>query len=484
MKTPTLMFQGTGSDVGKSLVVAGLCRVLARRGLRVVPFKAQNMSNNAAVTKDGGEIGRAQWLQALAAGIEPSVHMNPILLKPQSDRTSQIIIRGKATATMGAQEYQSYRSTLMQSVMESYEHLAKDTDIVLVEGAGSPAEINLRNGDIANMGFARAANCPVVLIGDIDRGGVIASLVGTHTVLADEDRAMIRGFLINKFRGDPKLFESGVHEIERRTGWPYLGLIPYNHALMQLPQEDSMAMMKADAASSGDTHIVALAYPHLANFDDLDPLKHEPGVRLTWLRAGDALPADANLVILPGSKSTISDLAFVRAQGWDIDLKAHHRRGGRILGICGGYQMLGKTLSDPEGFDGAPATVDGLGFLDITTVFTGTKRVTPWKGKYGDLNVTGFEIHSGMSSGNDCVRPLFNGSDGARSQDDLIWGTYIHGLFTTDDFRKSVLSSLGAKTSGYNYEQHMQQILNDWADVLEESVSIETLLSLATPIPA
>ena len=334
------------------------------------------------------------------------------------------------------------------------------------------------------MGFARAANCPVVLIGDLDRGGVIASLVGTHTVLADEDRAMIRGFLINKFRGDPKLFESGVHEIERRTGWPYLGLIPYNHALMQLPQEDSMAMMKADAASSGDTHIVALAYPHLANFDDLDPLKHEPGVRLTWLRAGDALPADANLVILPGSKSTIADLAFVRAQGWDIDLKAHHRRGGRILGICGGYQMLGKTLSDPEGFDGAPATVEGLGFLDISTVFTGQKRVTPWEGTYGDLNVTGFEIHSGISSGNDCARPLFSGPDGARSPDDLIWGTYIHGLFTADDFRKEVLTQLGAKTSNYNYEQHMQQILNDWADVLEESVSIETLLSLATPIPA
>ena len=484
MRARGIMFQGTGSDVGKSLVVAGLCRLFARRGLRVAPFKAQNMSNNAAVTSEGGEIGRAQWLQALACSIEPSVHMNPVLLKPQSDRTSQVILLGKAVATMGAQEYQSYRSTLMPHVLESYQHLAKNADIILAEGAGSPAEVNLRASDIANMGFARAADCPVILIGDIDRGGVIASIVGTHAVMPDADRAMICGFLINKFRGDAKLFANGAKEIERHTDWPYLGLIPYNHALSQLPQEDSLAMAKPSASKDGAAHIAILTYPHIANFDDLDPLKNEPGVTLTWLRAGDVIPANTDLVILPGSKSTIADLQFVRAQGWDIDLKAHHRRGGRILGICGGYQMLGKTLSDPEGFDGAPATIEGLGFLDTTTLFTNQKTVTPWQGKYNELDVTGFEIHSGVTTGSDCARPVFAPADGARSQDDLVWGTYIHGMFTADAFRTALLSQLGAPASSYHYLQHMQLILDTWADMLEDAIAIEKLLELATPIPA
>ena len=485
MPAKSLMFQG--SDVGKSMVVAGLCRLLARRGIKVVPFKAQNMSNNAAVTQDGGEIGRAQWLQALAAGVTPSVHMNPVLLKPQSDKTSQVILRGKVAATMSASDYQNYRASLLPSVLESYHLLAKDADFILVEGAGSPAEINLRANDIANMGFARAAHCPAILVGDIERGGVIASMVGTHVVLAEEDKHMIRGFLINKFRGDANLFSAGAQAIETRTGWKNLGLIPHFLQLAQLPQEDSLntpAFNPALVAGSSAVKIVVLTYPHLANFDDLDPLAGEPGVELVWLRAGEKMPEDAKLVILPGSKSTIADLAFVRAQSWDQQLQAHVARGGKVLGICGGYQMLGNNLSDPHGVEGAVPQAEGLGLLDIDTVFTHKKIVTPWQGEYQGSPISGYEIHCGMSQGQACARPLFSGSEGACSEDNRIWGTYIHGLFVADGFRHALLKNLGAAPSNYNYVAHRQQLLNDWADVLEESVSIEALLKLAMPVTA
>lgn len=484
--TRSLMFQGTGSDVGKSLIVAGLCRLLARRGMRVAPFKAQNMSNNAAVTQDGGEIGRAQWLQALAAGIEPSVHMNPVLLKPQSDRTSQVIVRGKLTATMDAKAYQNWRGELMPVLLESYRTLAQQADIILVEGAGSPAEINLRAHDIANMGFACAADCPVVLIGDIERGGVIASVVGTHAVLAPEDRALICGFLINKFRGDPELFAQGAADIERFTHWQNLGLVPHYPALAQLPQEDSLALQRTHR-KDGAIHIVALATPHLANFDDLDPLQNEPGVRVSWCRAGEVIPADADMVILPGSKSTIADLAFVKAQGWDTDLRAHRRRGGRILGICGGYQMLGKSLSDPDGMEGAPAQAEGLGLLDVETHFAAKKTVTPWQGQYEGAAVTGYEIHLGLSHGPDRARPLLQSGhegEGACSADGLVWGTYIHGLLANDHFRQRLLAQLGAPPSPYRYREHMQTLLDGWADVLEDALAIESLLTLAKSIAA
>lgn len=453
-----LMFQGAGSDVGKSLLVAGLCRLLIRQGLRVMPFKAQNMSNNAAVADDGGEIGRAQWLQALAAGVEPSVHMNPVLLKPQSDRTSQVILRGKVAATITAKEYQQYRKSLLSQVLESFELLKKKADIILVEGAGSPAEINLRDGDIANMGFARAANCPVVLIGDIERGGVIASLVGTNEVLDSADREMIRGFIVNKFRGDANLFASGAKEIEKRTGWRNLGLVPYFAELAKLPQEDSLALGSRQRAvgSSGKIHISALQTPHIANFDDIDPLANDPVVNLTWIKAGEVIPADVDIVILAGSKSTISDLKFIKAQGWDIDLQAHRRRGGRIIGICGGYQMLGKTISDPHGVEGAPETVAGLGFLDVDTVLTTEKTVR-------NVSTTGYEIHMGGTTGV------------ATSADGLVWGSYVHGLFAGDEFRNSLLKT----NSSYNYKQHIQEILDSWADVLAENVNIEQLLELA-----
>jgi adenosylcobyric acid synthase len=452
------MFQGTGSDVGKSLLVAGLCRLLAKRGLKVAPFKAQNMSNNAAVADDGGEIGRAQWLQALAAEITPSVHMNPVLLKPQSDKTSQVIVRGKLTATMDAKEYQQYRKSLLPQVLESYNFLAKDADIVLVEGAGSPAEINLRENDIANMGFARAANIPVVLIGDIERGGVIASLVGTHAVLSDADREMIRGFIVNKFRGDASLFTAGAKEITTRTGWKNLGVVPHFAELAKLPQEDSLALSSVirHPSSSDGLHIAVLHTPHIANFDDINPLANDPNINLSWIKSGEVIPADADIVILAGSKSTIADLKFIRAQGWDIDLQAHRRRGGRIIGICGGYQMLGKTISDPHGVEGAPETASGLGFLDVYTILTTEKTVR-------NISATGYEIHAGETTG------------AATSDDGLVWGSYVHGLFADDEFRNNLFKI----NSNYNYRQHVQKILDDWADVLEENINIEQLLKLA-----
>ena len=484
MTARALMFQGTGSDVGKSLIVAGLCRLFARRGLRVVPFKAQNMSNNAAVTENGGEIGRAQWLQALAAGVAPSVHMNPILLKPQSNHNSQVIVQGKLETTLSAKKYHQIRVKFMPRVLESFHTLAKNADLVLVEGAGSPAEINLRENDIANMGFARVAPCPVILIGDIDRGGVIASIAGTHTVLSDADKAMIHGFIINKFRGDASLFDGGAKAIEHFTGWKNFGLVPYHQPLAQLPQEDSLALRTKPSNKNGVT-IAILTAPHIANFDDIDPLANEANINLIWCKEGDVIPANANLVILPGSKSTIADLAFIRAQGWDIDLKAHARRGGRIIGICGGYQMLGKTLSDPYGVEGNPASVEGLGLLDISTIFTREKTVTPWQGKFGDKDISGYEIHVGISEGKDCKRPVFTSAksnEGAQSPDGNIWGSYIHGVFTNDTFRKELLAQLGTAPSLYRYSDHMQIILNSWADVLEKHVAIEQLMSLAAPI--
>lgn len=472
MKASSIMFQGTGSDVGKSLLVAGLCRVMARKGLKVSPFKPQNMSNNAAVADDAktsngeGEIGRAQWLQALAAGVCPSVNMNPVLLKPQSDKTSQVVVCGKVAATMSAKEYYSYRKSLLPIILESYNELAKNADIILIEGAGSPAEINLRENDIANMGFARAINCPIVMVGDIERGGVIASLVGTHSVLQDADRDMISGFIINKFRGDASLFEAGASEIVKRTGWQNLGIIPHFAELAKLPQEDSLAFYPSSLIlHPSSIKIAALKTPHIANFDDLDPLANDPNISLSWIQAGQVIPADADIVILAGSKSTIADLEFIRAQGWDIDLQAHRRRGGRIIGICGGYQMLGKIIADPHGVDGTPATVSGLGLLDVETIFTTEKTVRNVTSLTTDNRqpTTGYEIHLGETTGT------------ASSEDGLVWGTYIHGLFADDKFRAALLKT----NSSYNYQQGIDKILNDWADILEKSIDIDKLLQLS-----
>jgi adenosylcobyric acid synthase len=479
---PALMLQGTGSNVGKSLLVAGLCRAAARRGLSVAPFKPQNMSNNAAVTADGGEIGRAQALQALACGLRPHTDMNPVLLKPESETGSQVVVQGRAIATVKARDYAALKPSLMAPVLDSFARLRAAHDLVLVEGAGSPAEINLRGGDIANMGFALAARVPVVLAGDIDRGGVIAQIVGTQAVLAPQDAAMIRGFLINRFRGDPRLFDEGYHEIARRTGWPGFGVVPWFADAHLLPAEDALDLGAAPAG--GRVKIAVPILSRIANFDDLDPLAQEPDVELVMVPPGRAIPGDAALVILPGSKSTRADLAFLRAQGWDIDIAAHVRRGGRVLGICGGYQMLGRMVRDPAGIEGAAGETPGLGLLAVDTTMRGDKRLSLVAARHAPsgLAVQGYEIHIGVTQGADCARPFAHvdgRAEGAMSADGRIMGSYLHGLFAQDAFRAAFVAGLGAAPSGLAYGARVQATLDALADHLEAHVDVAGLLALA-----
>lgn len=485
-KTPGLMIQGTGSNVGKSLIVAGLCRLLANRGLNVRPFKPQNMSNNAAVTADGGEIGRAQALQAMACRASLTVHMNPVLLKPETDTGAQVIVQGKRFGTMRAREYGRQKAELLPKVLESFSKTESEADLVLVEGAGSPAEINLRSGDIANMGFAEAADLPVILCGDIDRGGVIASLVGTHAVLEDAERDRIKGFFVNRFRGDVSLFDEGMSEIAFRTGWRSLGVVPWFADAAKLPAEDALGLTDGIGANDRGAPI-KIAVPvmsRIANFDDLDPLRLEPDVMLELVQPGTPLPGDADIILLPGSKSTMGDLAFFRAQGWDIDLTAHHRRGGHILGVCGGYQMLGRTLSDPGGIEGAAGSVEGLGYLDVETILTPMKSTVETSGIHCDTGapVSGYEIHIGNTGGPDCDRPMMhlsgNRADGAQSLDGRVSGTYLHGLFTDDGFRSAYLRSFGT-TSGLAYEHSIDVVLDDLARHLDEVMDIEAILEIA-----
>src|SRR5246127_3658401 len=396
-----LMIQGAGSDVGKSLIVAGLARIAKRRGLRALPFKPQNMSNNAAVTVDGGEIGRAQALQALAAGVEPHTDMNPVLLKPETDVGAQVVVQGRRIATLRARDYAIMKRSLMTPVLESFERLKRQADVVLVEGAGSPAEVNLREGDIANMGFARKADVPVVLVGDIDRGGVIAQLVGIKTVIDPDDAAMIQGFVINKFRGDPTLFDDGYKLIAQKTAWRGFGVLPCFARAGELPAEDALGL--SDARKPGQCKIACLVLSRIANFDDLDPLKLEPSVDLVMVRPGEAIPGDVRLVIIPGSKSTRGDLAFLRGEGWDIYLFEHHRRGGHVLGLCGGYQMLGRSVADPEGIEGQAGDTAGLGLLDVTTVMSPEKSLTRIRATHAGTKqpIDAYEIHIGRTEGND-----------------------------------------------------------------------------------
>ena len=481
-----LMIQGTGSDVGKSMIVAGLCRAFVRRGLAVRPFKPQNMSNNAAVAADGGEIGRAQALQARACGVAPSVHMNPVLLKPQSEIGSQVVVQGKVVGNANARVFQSWKPRLMEAVLESFGRLRDEADLVLVEGAGSAAEVNLRANDIANMGFARAAAVPVVLLGDIDRGGVIAQIVGTAAVLDPADAAMVGGFLVNKFRGDPSLFADGMALIEARTGWVGLGLIPFFAKADRLPAEDAMALATRSAhqAGSGKARIVVPVLPCIANFDDFDPLRLEPGVDLVMTKRGAPLPA-ADLIVLPGSKATMADLAELRRQGWDIDIIAHARQGGRVLGICGGYQMLGRSIADPHGVEGPPGTGPGLGLLDVETVLGGDKTLRAVSGiSVADgAAFAGYEMHVGVTSGPDRERPLLRfsdgGGDGATSADGRIGAAYVHGLFAQDAQRKAWLQRLGAPSSGLDYEGTVEATLDALAAHLERCVDLDRVLALA-----
>ncbi len=480
-----LMFQGTGSDVGKSLIVAGLCRTFANRGLLVRPFKPQNMSNNAAVTPDGGEIGRAQALQARACRVAASVHMNPVLLKPQSEIGAQVVVLGQVTGNATARAFQSMKAGLLPAIANSFHHLKTEADLVLVEGAGSAAEVNLRANDIANMGFARHADVPVVLIGDIDRGGVIAQIAGTKLVLDPADAALVGGFLVNKFRGDPALFQPGMDLIAHHTGWAGLGLIRYFREAGRLPAEDAAVLDKRTPTAGGPVIVAVPRLAHIANFDDLDPLRFEPSLSVAMIEPGQALPGNANLVILPGSKATLSDLADFRRNGWDIDLHAHVRRGGRVLGLCGGFQMLGQTVADPDGLEGPAGAMPGLGWLDVQTVLTQGKVLTQVHGtSVADaVPFRGYEMHTGRTGGPGCARPLLRFADGrldgAISADGRVRGTYVHGLFADDRQRSALMAWFGATGGADSYEADIDRVLDALAEHLAQDIDLDRLLSLA-----
>lgn len=477
------MLQGTGSDVGKSVLVAGLCRLAKRQGISVRPFKPQNMSNNAAVADvaledgTGGEIGRAQYVQAMACGAPSSVHMNPVLLKPQSETGSQIVVQGKVVGAARGRDYQGWKPQLMQSVLESYETLRREADMVIVEGAGSAAEINLRGADIANMGFATRAGVPVVLVGDIDRGGVIASLVGTKAILPPADAAMVEGYLINKFRGDVSLFDDGLVAIGQHTGWRSFGVVPWLPDANRLPPEDSVALERraeADDRPGAETIIVPVL-SRIANFDDLDPLKSHPGVCVEFVRPGEVWPRDARLVVLPGSKSTIADLMEFQALGWDHQLHRHVAAGGHVIGICGGYQMLGKSVRDPEGIEGATREAAGLGLLDVETVLVPQKTVR--NGSARDLRsglpLTGYEIHMGRTRGPDTADAMIEidgQADGAVSLDGKVVGCYMHGMFAADEWRSDYLRHVGCDVGPWNYRGSVDAALDSVALALEEVI--------------
>jgi adenosylcobyric acid synthase len=489
MMTRSIMVMGTGSDVGKSLIVAGLCRYFANAGFRVAPFKPQNMSNNAAVTEDGGEIGRAQALQARAARCAMTVDLNPVLLKPQSETGAQIILQGRVIGSARAREFQDRKRALMPAVLQSFERLRASFDLIFVEGAGSASEINLRANDIANMGFAEAAGLPVIVVGDIDRGGVIASLVGTKHVIAPRDAARIEGFIVNKMRGDPTLFADGMTAIAEMTGWPALGLVPYFAAASRLPAEDALALRtsvpeREQGQIEGQHLKIAVPLlPFISNFDDLDPLRLERGVSVEMIERERPLPADAAIILLPGSKATIADLEAFRAAGWDIDLAAHIRRGGRVLGLCGGFQMLGRSISDPDGVEGPPRTIAGLGHLDFSTVLGREKTLCRVGGLAYGAPFEGYEMHLGVSIGEALNNPFLQfdtgQADGAISRDGRVAGCYVHGLFASDAFRSAWLAEFDRNaTSSLAYNATIEQTLDDLAEHLSRHVDLEGLLRL------
>ncbi len=451
----------------------------------VRPFKPQNMSNNAAVTEDGGEIGRAQALQALAARVAPSVHMNPVLLKPQSEIGAQVIIQGKIFGSATARKMQDLKPRLLPYVLESFGTIRRDADIVLVEGAGSASEINLRKNDIANMGFARAADVPVVVIGDIDRGGVIASLVGTKAVLDAEDAKLVAGFIVNRMRGDISLFADGMEEIALRTGWPALGLVPFFEGARRLPAEDAYDLIgQRHSSGNGKVRVAVPLLPHIANFDDLDPFAAEPDVELVMVERGTPLPV-CDLIVVPGSKSTIADFKTLREVGWDIDIAAHVRRGGHVLGLCGGYQMLGVSIADPHGIEGPAGSVPGLSLLQVDTVIAGEKALAEVSGTTvaDAAPVKGYEMHVGVSTGPDTARPLVRfsdgRSDGAVSADGRVAGTYLHGFFADDAQRRAWIERLGGTPSRHSHDADIQSTLDALADHLEAHIDVDRLLRLA-----
>ena len=477
------MIQGTTSDAGKSTLVAGLCRALARRGVRVAPFKPQNMALNSAVTADGGEIGRAQAVQAQACNLPPHSDMNPVLLKPNTDIGAQVIIHGRALSSMDARAYHDYKTVAMGAVLQSYARLRAQYDVIIVEGAGSPAEINLRAGDIANMGFAEAVDCPVLLIADIDRGGVFAHLVGTLALLSESEQARVAGFVINRFRGDIDLLMPGIEWLEARTGKPVLGILPYLHGL-HLEAEDALARAPTGAGNTLRVRVPAL--PRISNHTDFDPLRLHPQVDFRYLGPGED-PTGADLVILPGSKSVRADLAWLRAHGWEQALQRHLRYGGKLLGSCGGLQMLGRAIHDPLGLEGEPGTSAGLQWLDLVTTLDAGKQLRRVSGVLAldQAPVTGYEIHHGVTSGPALRRPLVNlpeRSDGAISGDGQIIGSYLHGLFDAPAACAALLRWAGlAETARFDYPALREQGIERLADAVEQHLDMRRIDALLQP---
>ncbi len=477
----TLMIQGTASDAGKSTVVAGLCRLLYRRGIKVVPFKPQNMALNSAVTADGGEIGRAQAVQAQAAGLEPHTDMNPVLLKPSSDMGAQVIIHGKALAQMQAQDYHHYKRTAMTAVLASHARLSEQYEIVMVEGAGSPAEVNLREGDIANMGFAEAVDCPVILVADIDKGGVFAQIVGTLALLSDSERARVQGFIINRFRGDVALLQPGLDWLEEYTGKPVLGVLPYLHDL-HIEAEDAVPRDNIQA-DRDKFQVVVPVLPRISNHTDFDPLRLHPGLDLHFVGSGDR-PPPADLIILPGSKNVRADLEWLRENGWEDAIRRHLRYGGKLIGICGGYQMLGSAIHDPQGLEGLAGTSEGLALLAMETTLHEEKQLTRVSGHLlmEDARVEGYEIHMGISSGAALERPLIqleSITDGAISEDDQVLGTYLHGLFDHPEAASALLRWAGLYAAkGIDYAAIRERELDRLADVLEAQLDFQRVKAL------
>ncbi|MAC33107.1 MAG: cobyric acid synthase CobQ [Haliea sp.] len=482
----TLMVQGTTSDAGKSVLVTGLCRVLARRGVRVAPFKPQNMALNSAVTADGGEIGRAQAVQAQACNLPPKSDMNPVLLKPSSDTGAQVIIGGQVQANMDARGYHDYKATARRAVMAAYQRLADRFDAIIVEGAGSPAEINLRDNDIANMGFAEAVDCPVILIADIDRGGVFAHLVGTLELLSTTERARVKGFVINRFRGDISLLQPGLDWLEARTGKPVLGVLPYLHDF-HLEAEDAIdAKQVLDPESA--LKVVVPVLPRTSNHTDFDALRLHPGVDLQFARSGQRLPG-ADLIILPGSKNVRSDLEALRQQNWDQDILRHLRYGGKLLGICGGFQMLGERITDPAGLEDTPGESVGLGLLNMTTELAPQKQLRRVNGRlaWAPAAVEGYEIHCGISHGQALERPfaqLQQASDGALDASGQVAGTYIHGVFDHPEAAGALLRWAGFENAtAIEYRALTEQQIERLADSLEAALDLETLFAGRTDQP-
>ncbi len=483
----TLMIQGTTSDAGKTTVVAALCRWLARQGVSVAPFKPQNMALNSAVTVDGGEIGRSTALQALACGVEPHSDMNPVLLKPQSDRGAQVILRGKVHGNMDALDYHAYKAEAMGSVMSAWRALSQRYDVIIAEGAGSPAEVNLRTNDIANMGFAEAADCPVLLVADIDRGGVFAQLVGTLALVSESEQARIRGFIVNRFRGDISLLEPGLDWLTERTGKPVVGVLPYLHGLV-VDAEDSVGT--SGTHKMGALKVLVPVLPRISNHNDFDPLRLHPGVDLQFIGPDQPVPP-ADLIILPGSKSTRHDLDWLKVQGWQEAIRKHLRYGGKVFGICGGFQMLGSRVDDPDGLEGEPGSTEGLSLLDMTTRMVAGKQLRQVRGMLWleadsgrhEIPMAGYEMHNGITTGPALKRPfadLEGRLDGAISEDGQITGTYAHGIFDQPETCDALLgwAGLAGDSEAVDYDQHRQQQLDRLADQVEQHLDTRWLGNL------